>query len=141
MALAVGGTGIITGWLLDRLEARLVMGVGAVLVGASLIAASRATTFSVLLAANVAIGIGLGASAWLPSTVVIINWFGDRRGAALGLATAGIESGGMMLTFVAGYQCSYLDSGFAAAHNGGADSASGEHRFDGCRIVYRAARL
>jgi MFS family permease len=103
MALAVGGTGIITGWLLDRLEARLVMGVGAVLVGASLIAASRATTFSGLLAANVAIGIGLGASAWLPSTVVIINWFGDRRGAALGLATAGMESGGMMLTFVAGY--------------------------------------
>ena len=34
---------------------------------------------------------------------MIINSFGDRRGAALGLATAGMESGGMMLTFVAGY--------------------------------------
>jgi MFS family permease len=45
----------------------------------------------------------LGASAWLPSTVVIVNWFGDRRGTALGIATAGMESGGMVLTFVAGY--------------------------------------
>jgi fucose permease len=46
MALAVGGSGLITGWLLDCLEARVVMGVGAELVGTGLIAASRATTFS-----------------------------------------------------------------------------------------------
>jgi len=102
-SLAVGCSGPIAGWLLDRLQARVVMGGGAALVGAGLIAASRTNSFSGLLVANVAIGIGLGASAWLPSTVVIANWFGDRRGTALGVATAGLESGGMAMTFVLGY--------------------------------------
>src|ERR1700720_2456335 len=49
LALAVGCSGPIAGWLLDRLETRVVMGGGAVLVGVGLIAASRATTFSELL--------------------------------------------------------------------------------------------
>ena len=107
LALAVGCSGPIAGWLLDRLEARVVMGGGAVLVGVGLIAASRATTFSELLVANIAIGLGLGTSAWLPSSVVIANWFGERRGTALGIATAGMESGGMAMTFVLGYVVSH----------------------------------
>jgi MFS family permease len=103
LSLAVGCSGPIAGWLLDRLEARLVMGGGAAVVGVGLLAASRANSFSGLLIANVVIGIGLGASAWLPSTVVIANWFGERRGTALGIATAGMESGGMTMTFLLGY--------------------------------------
>src|SRR5271155_3570390 len=102
LSLAVGLSGPFAGWLLDRLNTRVVMGGGAALVAAGLLSASRATSFYGLLAANVAIGIGLGASAWLPSSVVIANWFGDRRGTALGIATAGMESGGMVMTFVLG---------------------------------------
>src|SRR5579863_2742490 len=51
LSLAVGCSGPIAGWLLDRLEARIVMGGGAALVGVGLIAASRSTTFSGLLLA------------------------------------------------------------------------------------------
>ena len=101
--LAVGITGPLAGWLLDRLEARIVMGVGAALAGASFIAASRATSFTELLIANLTLGVGLGASAWLPASVVIANWFGERRGTALGLATAGMESGGMAMAFMTGH--------------------------------------
>ncbi len=101
--LAVGITGPFAGWLLDRLEARIVMGVGAALAGASFIAASRATSFTELLIANLTLGVGLGASAWLPASVVIANWFGERRGTALGLATAGMESGGMAMAFMTGH--------------------------------------
>jgi len=103
LVLAVGITGPIAGWLLDRIDARFVMGTGAALTGVSFIAASRATTFTELLIAYVLLGIGLGTSAWLPASVVIANWFGERRGTALGLATAGMESGGMVLAFTAGY--------------------------------------
>jgi len=103
LVLAVGITGPIAGWLLDRIDVRIVMGSGAALTGASFIAASRATTFTEMLIAYVLIGIGLGASAWLPASVVIANWFGEHRGTALGLATAGMESGGMVLAFTAGY--------------------------------------
>jgi len=112
--LAVGITGPLAGWLLDRLEARIVMGVGAALAGASFIAASRATSFTELLIANLTLGVGLGASAWLPASVVIANWFGERRGTALGLATAGMESGGMAMAFMTGHIIS--QSGWRAAY-------------------------
>jgi MFS family permease len=109
LALAVGCSGPIAGWLLDRIEARIVMGVGAALVGAGYIAASRASTFTELLVANLIVGVGLGASSWLPATVVIANWFGERRGTALGLATAGMESGSMAMVFLTGYVISQFD--------------------------------
>jgi MFS family permease len=101
--LAVGIMGPIAGWLLDRFDARMVMGTGAALTAASFIAASRATTFTELIIAYLSLGVGLGLSAWMPASVVIANWFGERRGTALGLATAGMESGGMAMAFVVGY--------------------------------------
>jgi len=103
LAIAVGVSGPISGWLLDRIEARIVMGTGAALAAAGFVVASRANGFSGLLIANLILGLGLGASAWLPASVVLANWFGERRGTALGLATAGMESGGMVLTFAVGY--------------------------------------
>src|SRR5689334_4940749 len=90
LVLAVGIMGPIAGWLLDRFDARIVMGAGAALTGASFIAASQANTFAQLLCAYVLVGVGLGASSWLPASVIIANWFGERRGTALGLATAGM---------------------------------------------------
>jgi len=103
LAVSVGCSGPVAGWLLDRFEARFVMGFGAALAGGGLIAASRSGTFPELLAADILMGVGLGLSSWLPASVVIANWFGDRRGTAMGLATAGMESGGMAMTFAAGY--------------------------------------
>ena len=103
LVLAVGIMGPIAGWLLDRFDARIVMGAGAALTGASFIAASQANTFTQLLCAYVLVGVGLGASSWLPASVIIANWFGERRGTALGIATAGMESGGMVMALTVGY--------------------------------------
>jgi MFS family permease len=115
LILAAGITGSAAGWLLDRFEARIVMGAGAALAGAGLIAASRATTFTELLIANLILGVGLGASGtWLPASVVIANWFLDRRGMALGLATAGMEFGGMAMAFATGHTISQY--GWRAAY-------------------------
>jgi MFS family permease len=103
IALSVGITGPVAGWLLDRIEARNVMGAGAVLVAIGLVMASRSNSFAELIFANVVLGIGLGASTWVPSATVIANWFGERRGTVLGLATAGMETGGMVMVFIVGY--------------------------------------
>lgn len=103
LSLSVGIAGPIAGWLLDRIEARFVMGAGAALAGAGFIAASHANTFAGLVCAVVILGVGLGSSALLPASLIIANWFGERRGAALGLATAGMESGGMAMTYLSGY--------------------------------------
>jgi MFS family permease len=51
----------------------------------------------------VALGLGLGASTWLTASVVITNWFKERPGTALGLITAGMELGGMLMTLLAAY--------------------------------------
>jgi MFS family permease len=102
LSLAIGVTGPIAGWLLDRLEAKIVMGAGAALAVLGLVCASRATGFNTLLVSVVVLGIGLGASTWLAASLVIANWFGEKRGTALGVATAGMEFGGMAMTFTVG---------------------------------------
>jgi len=103
LALSVGFSAPLAGWLLDRLEARLVMGSGAIIAGTGLVAAGHSHTFGGLFCSIVTFGVGLGASTWLPASLVIANWFGERRGTVLGLATAGMESGGMAMSMLVGY--------------------------------------
>ena len=102
-AIAAGVFGIFIGWLLDRVPAQIVMAVGAVLTALGIVMMSRAASLNGLLAGSVVTGVGLIASTILPATMVISNWFGERRGTALGLTTAGMELGGMVITMVAGY--------------------------------------
>jgi len=93
----------LAGWLLDRIEARTVLAVGAALAGAGFVVASRANEFAPMLTAFVMVGSGLGASTYVPAGMVVSNWFGARRGMALGIAMAGEPVGGMVMTLVAGY--------------------------------------
>lgn len=102
LALAVGISAPIAGWLLDRIEARWVMGTGAIMAVLGLLAASSSHTFGALFMAIILLGIGLGAATWLAASLVIVNWFPDRRGMALGLVTFGMESGGMVMTLAVG---------------------------------------
>jgi MFS transporter, OFA family, oxalate/formate antiporter len=104
LALAIGVTGPVAGWLLDRIEARWVMAAGAALTVTGFVLASRSSSFAQLLAANVILGVGLGAGSVLPAALVIANWFGERRrGLVMGLATTGMEVGGMVMAIVAGH--------------------------------------
>ena len=102
LALAVGISAPIAGWLLDRVEARWVMSTGALVAVIGLLGASSSHTFATLLVSIILLGIGLGASTWLAASLVIVNWFPDRRGMALGLVTFGMESGGMVMTLTVG---------------------------------------
>jgi len=102
LSLAIGVSAPIAGWLLDRIEARFVMGAGASLAVLGLLSASRSHSFESLLLSVVLLGLGLGASTWLAAAAVIANWFPDRRGFALGIVTAGMEAGGMVMTFTVG---------------------------------------
>jgi len=103
LSLAVGVSQPIAGWLLDRFEARYVTGAGAALAGLGFISAGRSNTLEGILFSVLILGVGLGASTWLPASLIIANWFGERRGTALGVATAGMEAGGMAMTYTAGY--------------------------------------
>lgn len=98
LALTAGVTVPLFGWLLDKIEARLIMSFGIIVAGCAMLLASRASSFNVLTLAYVGLGIAIAAATLLPSEIVISNWFPKRRGLALGIATAGTSIGGMVMT-------------------------------------------
>jgi len=101
LALTAGVAVPFIGWLLDQLEARLVMSAGIVVGGCALLLASRANSFTVLTIAYIGIGLSIAAATLLPNGLVIANWFRERRGLALGITTSGTSLGGMVMTLIA----------------------------------------
>jgi len=85
---------VVAGWLLDRIEARWVMSAGAIIVVGGFLLASQAGSFAALFAANLMLGLGLGASTFVPASLVIANWFKESLGFVLGLTMSGMEIGG-----------------------------------------------
>jgi len=114
IVLFTGAAAPIAGWLIEQVDVRLVMGAGATLAGVSLYGISRAATFNHLLGCYALLGIGLGASTMVPASLVLTNWFKERRGTVLGLATAGMELGGVVMTLLSAHIIS--TSGWRAAY-------------------------
>ena len=100
LAIATGLSVPLIGWILDRIEARIVMACGAVVAAAGFVVASQAHSYGAMIAAYLLIGLGIGAATLLPCSMVIANWFGARRGLAMGLVMAGTSLGGMLMTLV-----------------------------------------
>ena len=103
LALASGVSSPLAGRLLERVEARTIIVVGALLAGGGLVAASRANSFGPMLAAYTMLGLGLGLSTFVPTALVISNWFGERRGIALGIVMGGQSLGGMVMAPLVSY--------------------------------------
>lgn len=103
LPISAGISAPLIGWLLDRFEARIVMVAGAIMTGVSFLIASRVDSFGPLFGAYVLLGVGIGASTLLPCALVIANWFGARRGLAMGLAFAGTSLGGAAMTLVGNF--------------------------------------
>jgi MFS family permease len=101
LALTAGVTVPLFGWMLDKVEARFVMTGGVIVAGCSLLLASHANSFTTLVVAYIGLGIAIASATLLPTEVVIANWFEERRGTALGFATAGTSLGGLVMTLVA----------------------------------------
>jgi len=101
LALTAGATVPLFGWMLDKLEARIVMTAGIIVAGCSMLLASSANSYNTLIVAYVGLGIAIAAATLLPTEIVIANWFAERRGTALGFATAGTSLGGLVMTLFA----------------------------------------
>ncbi|HKF29409.1 MAG TPA: MFS transporter [Candidatus Binataceae bacterium] len=101
--LAAGLSSPLLGSLLDRIGARPVMIAGAAMVGAGYVALSRANSAAAFLVIFIVMGVGISASTIIPTALVITKWFQARRGAALGVAFAGIPLGSTVVTIWANY--------------------------------------
>jgi len=103
LALTAGMSVPLAGWLLDRVQARAVIGVGIVLAACGFLMAGRARSFDAMLSAYILLGLGIGAGTLLPCSLVVANAFSDQRGRALGLTMAGTTIGGMIMAPVSNY--------------------------------------
>jgi len=100
LAVAAGASAPFIGWILDRLGAQFVIAAGAITAGAGFALASQADSYGVMVAAYLLIGVGIGAATLLPCSMVIANWYGARRGLAMGLTMTGTSLGGMVMTLI-----------------------------------------
>ncbi len=106
-SLALGVSATFIGWLLDRIDARWVIGGGALLSGGCYLAAASVHSFIPLFVIFLLIGVGLAAAAFLPTSVVISNWFDSNRGMAMGLAMAGEPIGASIIAILVSYAISH----------------------------------
>jgi MFS family permease len=102
LALSAGISVLPVGWLVDRIEARLVIIAGALLAAGSFFLASAAHSLATMIAAYFILGIGISAGTVLPAALVLANWFTERRGLAMGIALSGSTVGGSLMTLAAG---------------------------------------
>jgi MFS family permease len=95
--LAMGFGAILWGALSDRFGARLVVLCGGLILGAGLVAASRATT---LIQFQLLFGISVGlaaASVYVPLIAMTTRWFTQRRSLAVALVSAGLSLGSAVI--------------------------------------------
>jgi sugar phosphate permease len=103
LAISAGLFILPVGWLVDRIEAALLMISGTLAAGIAFLIAAHADGLTTLIGAYLLLGYGIAAGTVLPAAYVIANWFHTRRGLAMGLANSGSTLGGMVMTLAAGY--------------------------------------
>ena len=86
--------GVLVGWSLNRLGARSVMSIAAILAAAGYVWAGASTSLTGLMLAFGLSGIGVGASTLMPSMVVVANWIIAKRAIAIGVVLGASSLGG-----------------------------------------------
>lgn len=115
LAVSAGVGALPIGWLLDRVETRIVMVTGVVITALSFLLASTATSFPVMFTAYLILGVGIGAATLLPASFIVANWFSKNRGLAMGVTFAGTSLGGAGMTLIGNHAIQHF-GGWRAAY-------------------------
>ena len=90
----IGLGGLVGGPLLDRFGPSKVMPAGGILLALGLVATSRVTQlWEFYLYFGVICGFAFSLAGWVPCVAVVSRWFSAKQGKALGIASAGIGLG------------------------------------------------
>jgi MFS family permease len=107
--VVMGLGGVLAGFISDRVGTRAVVLVGSGLLGLGLVLSSQVTalwqlyvTFGILVAGGV-------SAFYVPLTVLAIKWFGDRRGMAASVVSAGNGAGILLLSPLTRWLVNELD--------------------------------
>ena len=105
----------LVGSLVDRFEPRLVLALGACVMGGGISLCSLATAqWQFYLLYGVMVAMGLSITGWTPLTTIVSNWFVRKRGLVFGILSAGFgmslmsASVAQLLISSFGWQTSYL---------------------------------
>ena len=105
----MGVAGFLWGMLSDRIGPRIVTLIGAVLLGAGLLVASRATTpLGFQLGFGLLVGLAAGAF-FAPMIAAVTGWFETRRALAVSLVSVGIGMAPITMTPFAGWLITHTD--------------------------------
>jgi len=101
ISLASAAVAFPVGWMLDRVEAKVVIAGGVIAGVAGYILASRAEDFAHLLMAHMLLGACASAAGMGPATLVVANWFEVGQGTALAITVSGSSVGGLVMNLLA----------------------------------------
>ncbi|ALC83576.1 MULTISPECIES: MFS transporter [Bacillus] len=88
----------VIGRLVDQLGSRLILSFSTLLVGISIFLTYFVTSsWQLFLLYGIVVSIGVGGVSNVTATVVVTNWFNEKRGIAFGIMEAGFGAGQMLL--------------------------------------------
>ncbi len=96
-------TGPLIGSLTDKAGARKIITFGAAVASLTFLLLSRTATLWQFYLGYTVLGMAFSACGLIPANTLLSNWFVARRGLAIGIATAGISLGAILLTNAGGY--------------------------------------
>ncbi|NMS91217.1 MFS transporter [Clostridioides difficile] len=103
IALSTMVIALFMGKLAKKFKLKNIMLVGCVLAGIGYIGYSYANSIYVFYLMSIFSGLGLGMTTLTPLSIIISNWFVEKRGLALGLTFMGSGVGGMIFNPMANY--------------------------------------
>jgi MFS family permease len=95
--MLMGGAAPLVGRMINRYDVRKVIAAGAAIGGVGFALLTQTQYIWQFYASYMIIAVGLSAMGIIPAGTIISHWFVKRRGTAIGIATAGIGSGGLAL--------------------------------------------
>jgi len=107
--MMVGLASPVVGRLVDRYSARPVIPCGAAIMSLGFLVVSQMSNLVLFYLGFVIVGAGAAAIGPVPCSAIISNWFRRRRGLALGLMSAGIGAGGVVMAPFIGYMLTHYD--------------------------------
>jgi MFS family permease len=107
--IVMGLGGVVAGFVSDRIGTRAVVLVGSGLLGLGLVLSSQVTAlWQLYLTCGILVAGGVSAF-YVPLTVLAIKWFGDRRGLAAAVVSAGNGAGILLLSPLTRWLVNALD--------------------------------
>jgi len=102
--IITGVIGPLVGRIIQRYGASKVFMGGALITAAGFVLLSQVNTLSAFLLGWTIIGFGTAGTGMLPAAVVVTHWFTRRRGTAIGIMSAGLGLGGVVIgPLIGGY--------------------------------------